>query len=162
MSGNGLCLSELCHFVNLCPPESLVGAKVMPTFDMEGYAHATIIVQYGATNADAGFITVEACDNMTPTTHPDFAFRYYAEETASGDVLDATATQAVAATGIDAAPAGVNDIFYVIEIDADELPNGYHCLRVNTSAPGGANLTSAIAILSGGRYKGAASPTVLV
>ena len=161
MPGNGLCLAELCHFVNLCPPESLVAEKVMPIFDIEGYAHVTIIVQYGATNADAGFILVEACDDMAATTSPYLAFRYYAEETASGDVLDATATQVVAATGIDAAPAGVNDIFYVIEIDADELPSGYHCLRVTATIPGAANLTSAIAILSGGRYKGAASPTVL-
>lgn len=155
-------LAETCHFVNLHPPvDNSTGAVVLPVFDIEGYHHVTIIIQMGATHSDAGFFTLEQCNALSPSVHPDFAFRYYAEETDAGDVLDAAPTRVTAATGIDMAPGGVNNIMYVVEVDATELTSGYHHLRGNFSAAGGANLVSAIAILSGARDARPASPTVL-
>ena len=155
-------LAETCHFVNLVPPkDASTAATVCPVFDIEGYSHVTVIIQIGASAEDAGYFTVEQCDALSPTLHPDFAFRYYAEETDAGDVLDASPTRVTAATGIDLAPAGANNLMYVVEIDAAELTSGYHHLRCNFSAAGGANLISAIAILSGARDARPASPTVL-
>lgn len=154
-------LAETCHFINLLPPVSDTTGQTTSCFSLENWSHATIIVQMGATNADAGFITVEKCTAQAGTNNTQFAFQYYAEETDAGDVLDAAPTRVVAATGIDAAPAGVNNIMYVIEIDAAELGPTYLWVRVVLSAPGGANLVSALAILSGGRDARAASPTVL-
>lgn len=155
-------LAETCHFVNLLPPvDNSTNPVVLPVFDIEGYSHVTIIIQMGATHSDAGYFTLEQCNALSPTVHPDFAFQYYAEETDAGDVLDATPTRVTAATGIDLAPAGVNNIMYVIEVDASELTSGYHHLRGNFSAAGGANLCSCIAILSGARDARPASPTVL-
>lgn len=155
-------LAETCHFVNLHPPlDNSTGAKVLPVFNIEGYHHVTIIIQMGATHSDAGFFTLEQCNALSPSVHPDFAFQYYAEETDAGDVLDAAPTRVTAATGIDMAPGGVNNIMYVVEVDATELTSGYHHLRGNFSAAGGANLVSAIAILSGARDARPASPTVL-
>lgn len=155
-------LAETCHFVNLHPPQdNSTNPKVLPVFDLEGYSHVTIIVQIGASHSDAGFFTIEQCNALSPSVHPDFAFQYYAEETDAGDVLDAAPTRVVAATGIDMAPAGVNNIMYVVEIDAAELTSGYHHLRCNMSAAGGANLISCLAILSGARNACPASPTVL-
>lgn len=154
-------LAETCHFVHLIPPQSDANGDTGACFSMENWSHATIIVLMGATDADAGNITVQKCTAQDGTGATDFAFQYYAEETAGGDVLDATPTRVTAATGIDAAPAGVNNIMYVLEIDAAELGPTYLWVRLVLSSPGGANLIAALGILSGGRDARPASPTVL-
>ena len=155
-------LAETCHFVNLLPPvDNSTNPVVLPVIDVEGYSHVTIIIQMGATHSDAGFFTLEQCNALSPTVHPDFAFQYYAEETDAGDVLDAAPTRVTAATGIDLAPAGANNLMYVVEVETSELTSGYHHLRGNFSAAGGANLCSCLAILSGARDARPASPTVL-
>ncbi len=153
-------LAERFHFVNILPPISDTTGRVSAVINMEGYSHCTFVCQFGVTNADAGFITVEQCSNMTPTLHPDFAFEYYACTTVAGDVLDSgVPTRVTAATGID---VSANDnIFYVIEIDAAEMTSGYYALRITESVPGGAQLTSVLAILSGSRDARPDSPTVL-
>lgn len=154
-------LAETCHFINILPPVSDTTGQTTSCWSMEEWKHATIIVQMGATASDGGNITVEKCTAIDGSGNTAFAFQYYAEETDAGDVLDAVPTRVTAATGIDAAPAGVNNIMYVIEIDAEELGSSYPFLRVVLSVPGAANLVSALAILSGGRDARPASPTVL-
>ncbi len=154
----GINIAEELHVVNILPPQSIAGAVTSDVFSLKNYQHATIIVQCGATNADAGFITIEECDDFTPTTDTAIAFSYYKEETAAGDTLSAKQA-AVAATGID---VSANDnLTYVIEIDAAQLTEGYPGLYLKWSAPGGATLVSAVAILSGPRYAGSESATAI-
>lgn len=151
-------IAEQGHVVNILPPQSITAAVTSDVFSMENYAHATIIVTAGATNADAGNITVEECDDFTPTNDTAIDFNYYAETTAAGDTLGVR-TLAAAATGID---VSANDnITYVIEIDARELTDGYPCLELKWSIPGGATLVSAVAVLSGSRYAGTESSTAI-
>jgi hypothetical protein len=156
----GINIAENCHVVNILPPidvDTASGATCKP-FSMENYAHATIIVQLGVTPADGGNITVEECDNFTPDNDTAIDFYYYAETTALGDTLGAR-TKAEAATGID---VSANDnIFYVIEIDAAELSEGYPCIEVKWSNPGGSLIASAVAILSGARYASDQSATAI-
>jgi hypothetical protein len=152
-------IAEECHVINILPPQSIEAAKESIVFSMRDASHATIIVTAGATNADGGFITVEECDDFTPSNDTAIDFNYYAEETAAGDTLGAR-TLAVAATGID---VSANDnITYVIEIDAEELSEGYNNLILKWSIPGGATLVSAIAILSGLSYAGKSQRTQIV
>ena len=154
----GINIAETGHVVNVLPPVSTAGGKTGDIFTMENYAHATIIIQAGATDADAGFVTIQSCDDFAAGNAADMVFNYYAETTAAGDTLGAR-TAAVAATGID---VSANDsIMYVIEIDANELPATQPCIQVSFSAPGGANLMSAVAILSGSRYAGDQSATAI-
>ncbi len=153
----GINLAEQCHVINILPPQDVSGAVSSDVFSMENYAHATIIVQAGSTNADAGNITIEECDNLTPTTDTAIVFDYYAETTADGDTLGAKTTATVA--GIDV--SGNDNITYVIEIDASQLTAGYPCLQLEWSACGGATLGSAVAILSGSRYAGTESLTAI-
>jgi hypothetical protein len=153
----GINLAEQCHIVHILPPQSFDAAISSDVFSMENYAHCTIIVQAGATNADAGNITIEECDDLNPTTDTAIVFDYYAETTDSGDTLGAKTTATVA--GID---VSANDnITYVIEIDASQLTDGYPCLQLEWSIPGGATLGSAVAILSGARYAGDQSATAI-
>ena len=154
----GITIAEQAHVVNILTPQSVAGAVVADIFSMENYSHATIIVTAAATDADAGFITIEECDDFTPTNDTAIGFSYYAETTDSGDTLGARTT-AVAATGIDV--SANNNIIYVIELDASELSEGYPCVAMKISAPGGAQIMSAVAILSGSRYAGTLSPTAI-
>jgi len=158
MSSKGINIAEELHVVNILPPQSIGAAVVADIFSMENYGHATIIVTAGATNADAGNITIEEADDFTPTNDTAIDFYYYAETTAAGDTLGAR-TKAEAATGID---VSANDnITYVIELDAAELSDGYPCVELKWSIPGGATLVSAVAVLSGSRYAGDQSATAI-
>jgi hypothetical protein len=154
----GINIAEQLHVVNILPPQSITAAVTSAVFTLKNHAHATIIVTCGATNADAGYITIEECDDFTPANDTAIDFYYYAEETAAGDTLGAR-TKAAAATGID---VSANDnITYVIEIDASELSDGYPNLILKWSAPGGATYVSAVAILSGSRYAEDQSATAI-
>jgi hypothetical protein len=158
MGAKGIRIAEECHVVNILPPVDQAGGKSSDIFYMGNYAHATIIVQAGSTNADAGNVTVEACNDFAASVaHTEIVFDYYAEETAAGDTLGAR-TEATTA-GIDV--SGNDSIMYVIEIDAAELPAGKPYLRISWSAPGGATIGSAVAILSGSRYAMEQSPTAI-
>jgi hypothetical protein len=157
----GCYVAQCGHPVNILTPQDVSGAVSSDVFSMGKYAHATIIVQAGSTNADAGNITVEACDNFTPTTHTEVGFDYYAETTAEGDTLSGITTVATAdaATGIDV--SGNDSIMYVIELDASQLPDGKPNVRISWSACGGATYGSAVAILSGSRYASDQSATAI-
>ncbi|MFH1603246.1 MAG: hypothetical protein ABIH03_05010, partial [Pseudomonadota bacterium] len=79
-------------------------------------------------------------------------FRYAKEDTAAGDTLDA----ALAWASTVSLSAGSTGVFAVIEIDADELSDGYNFVQVNFAAAGGAATGKdlcAFAVLSGGRYQ---------
>lgn len=154
----GTTIAEQYHVVNILPPQDVDGGKSSDVFSLKNHAHATIIVTCGSTNADAGNITLEECDDFTPTTDTAIAFEYYAEETAAGDTLGAR-TAAAAATGIDVSAA--DNTTYVIEIDASALSDGYPNLILKWSDPGGATFGSAVAILSGSRYSGAENDTAI-
>ena len=151
-------LAEQAHIINILPPQSITAAVTSAVFSMRNASHATIIVTCGATDADAGNITIEECDDFTPTNNAAIDFYYYAETTKDGDTLG-DRTLAAKATGID---VSANDnITYVIEIDAEELSEGYPNLILKWSIPGGATLVSAVAILTGYAYQGKDQPTEL-
>lgn len=154
---NRFVLAEEGHVVNLINPIDINGAGAdSDVFSMEGYSHASIVVQLGVTGA-ASTLTVYECDDFTPTNSTAIAFRYYAEATAGGDTLAAEA--AATTSGISTGTA--DGIMYVIEIDAADLSDGYPCLQIKLSDPSAATVVSAVAILSGGRFKSPASATVI-
>jgi len=153
----GFVIAEAGHVVNCGPPIDINGAGLAgDVFSMEEYAHASIIIQLGVTGA-ATTLTVEACDDFVPTTHPAIAFSYYIEDTDSGDILGART--AVTTAGI--ALSTNDNVFYVIELDASELPDGYPCVRVALSDPSAATLANICVILSGSRYGEVESPTAI-
>jgi len=153
----GITIAEQCHVVNILPPQDVAAGVSSDVFSMKNYSHATIIVTAGSTDADAGNVTIEECDDFTPTNDTAIAFAYYAETTAGGDTL--SARTAATTAGIDV--SANNNITYVIEIDAAELSEGYPNLILKWSACGGATYGSAVVILSGARYAGTESATAI-
>ena len=140
--------TEQGHLVSLIDPVSISAAATSDVFSMENWAHATIIVQGGAGSACT--VTVSEADNFTPTTAATKTFMYAVEATAGGDVLDA-ALQAATTAGVSIGTA--TGTLLVIEIDNDELSDGYPCVQINVTDPGTSKVISAIAVLSGGRYQ---------
>ena len=150
-------LSNKTHVVNIIPPIDVNGAGASSdVFSMELYDHATIYLTLGVTGA-ACTVTLEECDNLTPTTDTAIAFKYYAETTAAGDTLGAL----TAATSAGFATSANDNVTYVIEIDAADLTDGYPCLQLEVSDPSAATLVSAIAVLSGPKYASASTPTAI-
>lgn len=152
----GITLAEVGHIVNILPPRDTDTLATPEVFSLKGHAHATIILQLGVTGA-ATTVTVEACDDFVPTNVQAIAFNYYAETTAAGDTLGGR----TAATTSGFATSTNDNIFYVIEVDAAELPAGYPNLQLKLSDPGAITFASAVAILTGARYGGDQSATAI-
>lgn len=158
----GFNVSEAGHVVNLIPPvDGNAGAPVgAQGFSMKGHAHASIILQLGVTAAAPTSIILVSSTAASGGSTTQLAFRYYSQTTAgkSNDVLTGP-TVAVASVGI-ATPSAADNIFYVIEIDSSELPDGQPYLQLQLTNPASGALNSAVAILSGGRQQFQGSPTV--
>lgn len=163
MGAHGFSVPQDGHTVQLITPHDLNGAAHSSLVcRMKNYRHASILVSIGTAPRAAGVITVESCDDMTPTTHTEIAFKYYkcetAFEAANSDVLSAIQTGAT--TGIVPAAGTPNGVMYVIELDSDQLTEGHIGFRISIADPGAASVISAVAILSGGLATDQ-SPTVI-
>jgi hypothetical protein len=148
---------EGLHVVNILPPIDISGGKTGDRFHMRHHKKALIIVQVGVSAAAWTKIILRSCDAATGGTATDIPFSMYAEETALGDTLGART--AVAATGY--TPSANDTIFYVIELDADELLDGHDWVELALTNGANSVIASAVAILSGSRYGADQSATVI-
>ena len=148
----GFVTAEQGHVILLLQPQGtcVTVALTSDTFSMENWAHATSLVAGGAGTGQTA-VTVGECVGFGGTARTALTFRYAEEATANGDVLDAALAWASTFT----LSAGSTGVYAVIEIDGDELSDGYQFIQVNFSAG-----TTAIpkdlcsfGVLSGGRYQ---------
>jgi hypothetical protein len=153
----GYNIAEMGHVVNILPPIDITGGTTGDVFSMENYGHATIIVQVGVSAAAFTKILVNECTDFSGTGATAIAFNYYAEETAAGDTLSARS----AATTAGVTPSANDTIFYVIELDASELSDGYNFVQLQLTNGTNSVIASAVAVLSGSRYAGTLSPTAI-
>jgi hypothetical protein len=158
----GFVLSEEGHFVNILSPVDITGGKVCQAFSMARYQHASILVQVGVSAAaftkiivSAGTATAAVGTAVAGATA--IPFNIYKQETGgeAHDVLGART--AVAAAGY--TPTANDGVFYVIEIDGNELPDGSPYVQLSLTNGTNSVIGSAVAILSGARYAEVQSPT---
>lgn len=150
-------VAEQLHVVNIMPPIDITGGVDADVFSMANYKHATIILAIGVSAAAFTKILVNEVDNFAGDNPVAIPFALYAEEASAGDTLGAK--EAVAAAG--KTPSAVDDIFYVIEIDADELSDGKGFIELSLTNGANSVIASAVAILSGARYGGDQSATAI-
>jgi len=157
MSAKGFWAAQDGHVVSVLSPQNITGGVTGQIFNMQGYHHASIIVQLGAQAAAATKILVNACQDNVGTGAAAQPFNLFTQETAglSNDAL--STRQAVAAAGY--TPSGNANIFYVIELDADALPAASPFVQLQITNGANADYASAVAVLSGGRFTGDQSPT---
>ena len=153
----GITIAEQCHVVNATPPVDVGGvAKVSDVWDMENYAHASILITQGVVGNTTTWTLFEATDS-TAGTEVAINFDYYAETTAAGDTLGARTTT----TGGTGFASGTNNsTTFVIEVDASQLSDGYNWMRIKSDAAA-ASLVSVTVVLSGARYQQAVTPTAI-
>jgi hypothetical protein len=160
----GFVVAEEGHIVNILPPVDITGGKKSQAFSMANYQHATILLQVGVSAAAWTSIIVKA-GSATAAIGADVAnataipFKMYKQETAGADkdVLGAPVFE----TASGETSVSANDgIFYVIEIDANELPDGKPYVQLVLANGANSVIASAVAVLSGARYAEQASPTV--
>ena len=157
----GHVIAESGHVINLLPPVDVNGGApvTIPGFSMKGWNHVSILLGLGVQAAPLTSILLKAA--ATPTgVGTSIPFSIYKQEGsgASQDVLGPRV--AVTSAGF-TTPSGNNKIFYVIELDAAELPDGLPYCQLVITAPASSILMSAFAILQFGRHQFAMNPTVL-
>ncbi len=151
MAAHGINLAEECHVLPEITPRKIKAAKIGDVIFFENYAHASVIVMLGATMGGASIVTLEECDDATPTTSPAINFDYYKWDglaTNTDKLGNRTTTSATTGVSL-AASAGA---FAIIELDADQLDAGYTGFRVNFGAAGAAAYGAMACVLSGSRY----------
>ena len=158
MAAQGFSIGEgQGHLVlGVAPVDIDAGAQTSDAFSMANYSHASIIIALGVTGA-ASTVTVKentAADGSGATA---IAFSYYGEPTAGGDTTSAR----TAATSSGFATGTADGIFYIIELDSDELSDGSEWVTVHMSDPGAATFGAIIVVLSGARYAEVEAPTAI-
>lgn len=155
----GFNIAEEGHVAVGSYPISANGLTTLEAINMEGYAHLSVIITTGATNGAAITVTAYNSTDAAATSADAMAFNYYLETTASTDVLGArtlNSTTALAFTN-----DSISNQMAVIEIDASELKEDHNWFNITLSGAVTTTPISVIYVLSGARYAGPESPTVI-
>ena len=150
----GFVVAEQGHIVSIVPPATYAVAGTGDTILMEGWGHASFLLSFGTGTAGTT-VTVGECTGFGGTGRTAVTFRSAQEATHLGDTLDAALSWASTLT-----IAAGTGCFAVIELDADELSDGYPYVQVNFTDPA-TRPVSGVAVLSGGRYQEDITGTVI-
>lgn len=153
----GFEIGQSGHIVLAVPPSDITGGVAGDRFTMKNWGRASIIFVLGSSASAPTGITVLAYAAATGGSGEAIEFDVYKQETAAADVM--AAKVAVATTGY--VPTANDNVFYVIEIDGDKVPDGKPFIELAVTAAAAAILACAIVVLSAGRYQTPASATVL-
>jgi hypothetical protein len=149
-------LAEQAHTVMAVPPRDINGGVQSDVIKMSGAQHASVKLGLGVTGGTTT-VTVHACDDFVPTTTEAIPFAVYKCETSGGDVTGDRVE--VAAAGF--ATSLADNVFYIIEIDASDLPAGRGKFQVRLSNPGAATFAYVEVTLTGLRRAHVPTPTAI-
>ena len=155
--GKGFYTAQDGHVVNVLPPVDITGGKTGAPFNVKNYEHISLLVQVGVSAAAFTKIIVNACTDAAGDNPTPIPFDIYTCEISGADVLSGRTP--VPATGY--TPSANDGIFYVIEFDAAQLPQGSSWVQLQFTNGANSVIASAAAVLSGARYAGDQSATVL-
>ena len=143
--------------VQVIAPVDITGGKTGQAFSMKHYRHASIYLMIGVSAAAFTKILVNQCTDHTGANPVAIPFNIYTQEVAgaSNDVLSARTP--VAAAGY--TPSANSGIFYVIELDAEELADGSSYVQVQLTNGVNSVIAACLAVLSGARDEYAQSAT---
>lgn len=154
-----MALYEELHVVNALVPvaDAFAATKYTDIIKLAKHHKITFVIITGANAGGDSVVTVEACDDVTPTNSSAIAFRYKA--CTSGDTFGAMA--ACASTGFTTSTTA--NSMYVVEVTSDMLTQGYEYVRLKLVEDTDNAVTAGIAaILSDGRYQESVMDTAIV
>jgi len=145
--------SDRNKVINGLPPkaDAFATAGTSDVVSMKEYNHATFLIMTGAASNANGVITVEACDDTTPSNTQAIPFKYRKVLSGDtyGDLTDATSSGY-------AMTASAANQYHIIEVDAADLEAGaagYEYVRVKvTEDTDAAQYACIVVILSEPRY----------
>jgi hypothetical protein len=145
------------HFIKGLDPvaDAFSGTAVSDVVDLANHQSAIFIVYKGVGTTGTSTITVEACDDVVPTT--TVAIPFYSKSITSTDVQGALTARAAAGF---ATTAGSSQI-YVIQVAAEELAAaGYQFVRLKAVEVVDSPVLGGIAIaLANPRFGGSTTAT---
>ena len=137
---------EKTHIVGLASPVDTTTTTVSSDIvNLENYHQVDFIVYFGTITDDTVVVTVEECDDVSPSNSTAIAFNYR-ESGATGTSDTFGDITAATSTGFTAA-ADDDDHILLISLDASELAAGYPMARV-VADPGSSASAVEIAILA--------------
>lgn len=155
----GFNVAEQGHVAVGSYPISANGLTTLDAINMEGYSHLSVIITTGATNGAAITVTAYNSTDASATSADAIAFNYYLETTASTDVLGARTLSST--TALTFGNDSISNQMAVIELDASELADGHNWFNITLNGAATTTPISVVYILSGARYAGPESPTVI-
>ena len=137
---------ERYHVVGLASPVDTTTTTVSSdVVNMENYHAVTFLVYFGTITGDTVVVTVEECDDVTPSNSTPIIFKY--RESGATGTSDAWGDITAATVAGFTAAADDDDHILMIGIDASELSAGYPMVRV-VADPGSSASAVEIAILA--------------
>ncbi len=137
---------EQFHVVGLSSPADSGGAAVTSDIVNVGKYHSVdLIVYFGTITGDTITLTVEECDDVTPSNNTAIAFNY--RESGATGSSDAFGDRTAATSSGVTVAATDDDHIFLISIDGSELSDGYPYVRV-VATPGGSASASEVAIIA--------------
>ena len=136
---------ERLHIVGLASPVDSAGAAVSSDIvNLVKYHSGTFLVYFGTITGDTIVVTVEECDDVTPSNSTAIAFSY--RLSGATGTSDAYGAKTAAAAGGVTIAATDDDKILQIDVNGVELTAGFPYVRV-VATPGGSASASEIAIL---------------
>ena len=160
--GLGFYSAQAGHWVPLIGPVDETGGKTSTPIALKMYAHASILIAIGVSAAAPGAVTLNACTDNTGATAVAIPFNVFKAETGIGNAGSDVLSAKVAVTAAGFTPVATDGIFYVIEIDAQALPQGYPYLQLVEADTTNSVIDFAVALLSGARQASDQSASVLL
>lgn len=145
-------IAEECHVAALKPVD-VGGAAKSVYVNMKNWAHASVIVVSGLAGNQATLKCYKS-DDASGSNKTAIDFSYY--DAGATDVLGARSAATASAGFLQTAASCIS----VFEIDGNQLDSDKPYLGVLTDGAA-ANLITIVVVLSGGRYPGVSSPTVI-
>ena len=140
------------HVVPVISPVDTTSTTVnTDVVGLKEYHEAAFVIDFGVITGDTVVVTLEECDDTTPTNSTAIAFHYRKSSATGTDSMgDLTAATA---SGVTVAATDDNKLL-IAYVDASELSEGYPYVRcvVDPGASMSACLVSAVALLTP-RYK---------
>ncbi len=155
---------EIVKVVPALSHQTGAGARTADRVCLKNYAGCAILLSIYQGNAATTAITVDkdtAAGGGTESAGITLNNFWYCQDVTVGTTAD-TWTKGTAAASITSSATGSGTSYYLIDIQADELPEGgvdYDFLELNCGTSNSANYLNAVYLLYGPRYAGATLPT---
>ncbi|MHA1225271.1 MAG: hypothetical protein ACTSPV_00845 [Candidatus Hodarchaeales archaeon] len=144
--GLPMLLGEEIHVVPALAPADISSDTYTDVIGFKEYHNIQILVMFGAITGDTVTLTVEECDDTTPSNSTAVAFKYRKSSAVGTDSMGAVSSATT--SGITVSATDDNKVI-LVEVDPATLTRGYPYIRVKL-APGGsisACFVGAVAIL---------------